>query len=662
MKKPKQPKPTTVDFETFGIESRPKYPPVPVGVSIKQWGKAPRYYAWGHRLGNNSTWSEAKKALEEAWKNPDGVLFQNGKFDVDVAEVHMGLPIPSWDKIHDTMFLLFLDDPHQRELGLKPSSVRLLDMPSDEQDAVADWLVKNQPIPGIKIGRGKNSKHPPGTFIAYAPGALVGTYANGDTVRTEKIFDLLWQKTVERGMLQSYDRERRLMPILLESERNGVRVDHERLRRDVETYTNWMQTIDAWVRKQLGNPLFPESKGSSTMVPLNIDSGAQLAEALIRAKKADPSLMGVTAGGAIQTNKAALSAGVTDKVMAGVLKYRAQLKTCLGTFMTTWLAMADASGEFIFTTWNQVKGDVGTRTGRLSSTPNFQNIPKEFSQIFQDLRDAVVKELTKHLPKCPWPDLPPLPLCRSYVVPYGDDHILIGRDYSQQEPRILAHFEGGELQEQYINNPWIDYHDNAKEHLERVMGRKYERKPVKNINLGIIYGQGVGSLAEKNGSTVEETREIRDAIYNLYPGLKAMYQDMKFRAKADQPIRTWGGREYYCEPPALINGRIMHFDYKMVNVLVQGSAADCTKEAVIRFYEVVKRKGNRGWKILLQVHDEIVISVPKEDFYDAMEELRLCMESVEFDVQILSEGAFSVANWASMKDFDKKGKQVDVLG
>ncbi|CAB4142681.1 bifunctional 3'-5' exonuclease/DNA polymerase [uncultured Caudovirales phage] len=653
----KQPKPTTVDFETFGIEGRPKYPPVPVGVSIKEWGKAPKYYSWGHRSQNNSTWSEARLALQKAWNNPDGVLFQNSKFDVDVAEAHMYLPIPNWSKIHDTMFLLFLDDPHQRELGLKPSAARLLNMPADEQDAVVEWLVKNQPVPNVKIGKSKNSKNPPGKYIAYAPGKLVGTYANGDTIRTEKLFELLWKKTAKRGMLSAYDRERQLMPVLLNSEKHGVRVDYQRLKKDVEDYAGWMVTIDEWIRKQLGNPLFPESRGSSNMVPVNIDSGAQLAEALIRAKKADPALMGVTATGAVQTNKDAISNGVTDKVMAGVLKYRAQLKTCLGTFMLPWLAMAHASGGFIFTTWNQVKGELGTRTGRLSSTPNFQNIPKEFSQIFRDLKDI----LTKHLPVCPWPNLPPLPLCRGYIIPYDEDHILLGRDYSQQEPRILAHFEGGELQEQYVINPWIDYHDNAKDHLERVMGRKYDRKPVKNINLGIIYGQGVGSLAEKNGSTVVETKEIRDAIYNLYPGLKDMYNDMKMRAKTNQPIRTWGGREYYCEPPALIDGRMMHFDYKMVNVLIQGSAADCTKEAVIRFDAVVAKKKKLAWRLLLQVHDEIVISVPKSDVYAAMEELKQCMESVEFDVQILSEGAFSADNWASMRDFDKKGKQVDAM-
>jgi len=117
-------KPTTIDFETFGIEGRPKYPPMPVGVSIKPWGKASRYYAFGHPTENTHCWSEAEAALKQAYKCKDGVLFQNGKFDVDVAETWFDLPVPSWDKIHDTMFLLFLDDPHQRELGLKEAAAR----------------------------------------------------------------------------------------------------------------------------------------------------------------------------------------------------------------------------------------------------------------------------------------------------------------------------------------------------------------------------------------------------------------------------------------------------------------------------------------------------------------------------------------------------------
>ena len=638
----KSPRPTTVDFETTAIKYRPFYPPIPVGVSIKKWGKKPRYYAWGHSCENNSTWEEAQAALKEAFAHPDGVLFQNAKFDIDVAEVWMKIKSPPWERIHDTLYLLFLDDPHQMELGLKPSAARLLDMPPEERDAVEDWLVKNQPIPGIKIGRGRNSKHPAGAYIAFAPGTLVGAYANGDVDRTEAIFRLLWQKNYDRAMSGAYDRERRLMACLLDMERQGVRVDLPRLRRDVASYQGWLAKIDVWLKKRLGR------EGDDDF---NLDSGAQLVEAMVAAGVADLAKLGITAGGSVQTNKAAIAAGVTDAMIAAVLQYRAQLRTCVNTFLVTWLGMAEASGGFIFTTWNQVKGDKGTRTGRLSSTPNFQNIPKEFQPLFQAAKSG------GHLPKSPWPDLPPLPLCRSYVIPYTDNDELADRDYSQQEPRILAHFEGGELLRQYQRNPWIDYHDNARDHLERIFKKKFDRKPVKNINLGIIYGQGVGSLAERNGQTVEETKELRNAIYALYPGLKDMYRDMTIRAKSKEPIRTWGGREYYCEPPKIINGRIMHFDYKMVNVLIQGSAADCTKEAIIRFYAARK---SPLWRVLLQVHDELLLSVPKKDLVAAMECLRQCMESVEFEVQILSEGAVSKDNWSELRDYDKKGVRLDM--
>ena len=170
----RQPKPITIDFETFGIEGRPKYPPIPVGVSIKKPGRKAKYYAFGHPTENNCCWSDAAKALEEAYQCKDGILFQNGKFDVDVAEVWFGLTIPAWDKIHDTMFLLFLDDPHQRELGLKEAAARLLDWPAEEQDAIAEWLIANQPVPGVKISKSKASQHYFGRYLCFAPGKLTG--------------------------------------------------------------------------------------------------------------------------------------------------------------------------------------------------------------------------------------------------------------------------------------------------------------------------------------------------------------------------------------------------------------------------------------------------------------------------------------------------------
>lgn len=634
----KQPKPAVIDFETHAIESRPFYPPVPVGVSIKYPGKKSHYYAWGHLEDNNCSIDEAREALKKAYNHKDGILFQNGKFDLDVAEVHMGISIPKWDKIHDTMFLLFLDDPHQTELGLKPSADRLLGLPPEEQDAVAEWLIENQPVPGVKISKAKNSIHSFGRYIAFAPGKLVGQYANGDVERTEELFNLLWNKTQQRDMLKAYDRERQLMPILLEMERQGLPINLEQLRYDVQMYSDYLSQINDWIIKTI--------KAESD---INLDSGAQLIDAMIQSGKVDTDLMPLTKTGKFQTNKDALLAGVNDKVLLGMLKYRSQLNTCLNTFMKPWLETAEASHGLIFTTWNQTKSlkgadSVGTRTGRLSSTPNFQNIPKSFNEIFYH------ESNNKSLPKCPIKGLPPLPHVRSYIVPFKGE-VMIDRDYSQQEPRILAHFDGGALMQKYVEEPWVDFHDYAKAELEN-MGKFYDRKPVKNTNLGLIYGMGVGKLAERNDMSVEEAGELKKAILTLYPGLKEMYKDMRIRADNNMPIRTWGGREYYCEPPKIVNGRMMKFDYKLVNILIQGSAADCTKEAIIRYHGIKHKDA----KIILNVHDQITVSVPKSIMKSEMEVLRQAMETIEFDVPMLSEGAISSTNWDSLEDYDKKGK------
>lgn len=646
--KPKMPKPTTIDFETHGIEARPHYPPCPTGVTIKRWGKPSQYYAWGHIEGNNCTWGEARAALVEAYANPDGVLFMNGKFDVDVAEVHMDLPIPPWDKIHDIQFLLFLDDPHQIELGLKSSAARLLDMPPEERDEVAEWLIANQPIPGVKISKSKNSEHYFGRYTIYAPTYLVAKYANGDGDRTEAIFKLLWMKTRDREMLHAYDRERRVMPLTLSMERRGVEFDVERGAQDLKLYETWSEKVDRWIINRIKAPL-----------TINLDSGDQVMAAMLASGTADEGACGRTKTGKISTSKESLMSGVSDKQLLAMMRYRAGLKTCLNTFLRPWVIEATRTGGTISTHWNQVKapaGDsnVGTRTGRLSAS-RFMNMPKEFNPIFK--HEADDPALAKKLPTCPVKGLPSLPAMRRYIKPFKG-HVLIDRDYSQQEPRILAHFDGGDLMETYLENPWIDFHDYAKEELEHY-GLFYDRKPVKNTNLGLIYGMGAPKLAIKNDMSVQESKQLKDAILKLYPGLAEMYKDMKRRARSGEPIRTWGGREYYCEEPKFMEGRLRTFDYKLVNVLIQGSAADCTKEAIIRWFERVEELGKRDtWFLILTVHDQLTASVPKRDRDAAMKLLKECMESVEFDVPMLSEGSWSETNWADLIDYDKKGVRI----
>jgi len=633
----KHPQPVCCDFETYSIERRPAYPPKPVGVSIKPWGKKPVYFAWGHPTKNNCTFEQAKKALSKAWACPDGVLFQNGKFDVDVAETHMGIKSYPWAHYHDTYFLLFLDDPHQNELSLKPSAERLLGMKPEEQDAVCEWLLKNQPVPGVKISRSKQSDHYFGKYIAYAPGDLVGKYANGDTTRTERLFKLLWSKTKKRKMLDAYDEERELMLNLLETERQGIPVDLKRLERDAHIYGTWRDRIEVWIRHVL-----------KADADLNLSSGPQLVEALIKVKKVDIRKLGVTPTGKYQTNKEALQGAVTDPALLNMLKYRAQLNTCLNTFLTPWLIMARASKGRIFTTWNQCRNDeFGARTGRLSSSPNFQNIPNAFQALFKH-QDKKAK-----LPKCPFPDLPMLPLMGDYIIPFPGE-VLLKRDYSQQELRVLAHFEDAGLKDGYLADPWLDLHEHAKVLIKELTGLDFPRKDIKTLGFGLIYGMGVGLLAERMGVTYDEAKLAKDAYLTTFPALKQMYADMKRRMQAKLPIRTWGGREYYCEPAKTINDRLVQFDYKLVNVLVQGSSADCTKEA-INTYCRLKPKTD---KLLINVHDELLVSVPKSRAKPAMDLLRRCMESVTFDVPMLSEGYYSLKSWHQLKDFDKKGKVV----
>jgi len=659
----RRPNPVTVDFETEKIQSRPAYPPIPVGVSIQGTAGQPRYYGWGHKHGgNNCTKEEARKALLKVWDHPDGLLFHHAKFDIDVAEEHLDLPLPDWQHTHDTAFLIYLEDPRLFSFELKPCAEKFLGLPPEEQNELKDWILARpnkewiESHLGIDPITGKRETVKPstwGAYISYAPGKIVGRYANGDTFRTKGLFNHLWPRVVvQRGMGEAYDRERRLIRHLLQSERDGVRLDHKRLRRDIRDYQLLLQRIDDRIRKKCKRDI-------------NIDSGQELAEALCDAGLADEGLMGFTQSGKLQTNKNAIKEGVTDLETKALILYRGPLTTCLSTFMLPWLESADRSGGFMYTSWNQVKhGDgknkVGTSTGRLSSTPNFQNVPKEFPPLafvskdepgLMGITKSQLKTLTERLKLT---TMPTLPLCRGYIVPYTDDDILIDRDYSQQELRLLGHYEEGVLMQAYQDNEWLDMHEYARQLIKKITGRLYPRKPVKNTNFGIIYGQGPTSLAVKNDTSVQEAREIIDAVLEAFPGIQGIMDDMKDRAEAEEPIRTLGGREYYCEPPTFVEKfrRVMSFDYKLINLLIQGSAADATKEAIIRWCEA-KPKDDR---FLMTVHDETLGSAPKGRVHDAMKLMRECMESIDVDVPLLTEGTWSKRDWAHMEDYDKAGK------
>ena len=135
-----KPKIAFVDFETEAIAPRPDYPPRPVGVAIRRpQDRKSKYYAWGHPIGNNCTEAEALAALREVWESDWFVSMHNAKFDLAVAEEKLGLAVLPWQRVHDTMVLAYLVDPHAKKIGLKELAEERLGVPPTERDAVRDW-------------------------------------------------------------------------------------------------------------------------------------------------------------------------------------------------------------------------------------------------------------------------------------------------------------------------------------------------------------------------------------------------------------------------------------------------------------------------------------------------------------------------------------------
>lgn len=624
------PRPIFADFETEEALARPTYPPVPVGCALLAPGERPEYLAWGHPIGNNCSKDFALRQLRRVWKQArhgDGLAFHHSKFDVAVGEETLGLPAMPWDQYHDTLFLAFLHDPHAASLELKPLGEKHLGLPPRERDALRDWLIKNVP----HVGEASWSAH-----IAKAPGALTGTYACGDVRRTAGLFKFYWQDVIEkRGMRAAYDRERQLMPILLRTEREGFHVNLTRLRRDVARYTRTLADLDARIRRRLKAP------------NLDMSKGAQLADALDKAGVMKS--WRTTPTGKRSTAKESLLEGIDDKRLLALLLYRGALATCLQTFMRPWLEVAEQTGGVVHTSWNQVRQpeEGGARTGRLSSSPNFQNIPTPTSPNYERLI-KLLKEAGL------LGQLAPFPMIRSYIAPDPGD-LFLNRDYSQQELRILGHYEFSVLKDQYNADPWLDVHDLARTLINDMLGTDFSRRPIKDTGFGIIYGMGLEKLAYKTGQDRETAKRVKEAYLNIFPGLGDLDTELKWRGNSGQPIRTWGGREYYVEEPRYSKkfNRLQTFAYKLLNVLIQGSAADTTKQAIINYDSHPKRRA----RFLLTVHDEFLASCRPALLVPQMRVLREAMESVTFDVPMLSEGEYGL-NWSNLKTFDEKGKEL----
>lgn len=613
----------TFDFETEGIVGNPIHrPPKPVGVSIKFLGEPSRYYAWGHPTANNCTWEDGKRALISALKKVPDWLAHNSPFEAAILREYYNVRKGNPLKFHDTQYLVFFYDPYAMTLSLKPSAERILGLPPTEQDELRDWILRNVPQAKAKDW---------GAYICLAPGDLVGKYAGnsaetgvpGDTDRTEMLFETCYAYAEENGMLEAYERELRLAPILSESSQRGMRVDTKRLGEDIHVYSAAKKEAEDYIHRTLGD--------------FNLDSDREFADALERADQVTEWVL--TPTGKRSTARKNLVGRIKDPALLEYIAYRGVLSTCLGTFAEPWHAFASANHNRVHPQWNQVRGDrgadgdlSGTRTGRMSCRdPNLQNVPNDFESVV--VPEAIHLRMT---------DLgkPPIILLRSYLLP-EEGQVWLKRDFSAQEMRIMAHFAEGRLFDAYRADPNVDPHKMVQGMLKELLGIDLPRKFLKIIAFGIMYGRGVANLSAALGVDEAQGKSFRDAYYSLLPEVKSLSYATRDAGKRGAGIRTWGGRLYFREPDP--TGRDL--SYKLLNYLIQGSAADQTKQSMIDWYD--QREADTS--LIAAVHDEINISAPIDMAPQAMATLRKAMDADRFDVPFRSEG-FTGPNWADIED------------
>lgn len=617
------PERVVIDFETKPIRQRPEYPPVPVGWAIKWPGQHGRYWGFGHPTNNSCTYAEAMEELDRAWQSGLPMLFHNAKFDVGVAVEGGGLRMPDWREIHDSMFLAYLCDPHARSLGLKELAADLLQWPPEEKDELADWIMENSAMLLARYPENKSTpnqkkitKTQVGAWIWTAPGDIAGRYAVGDVERTDALFAHLWPIVQEHGMGGAYDRERQVLPIFMENELIGMRMDLEGLGADLVRYDTAMADVEDAMRHFL------------QVDALNFDADADVADVLLTRGIVPEANWQLTKSGKLSTSKVNLRpehfTGQAGAEVASALGYRNRLKTCLEMFMRPWLEQASKRNGYVSTNWNQVRNpEGGTRTGRPSTQdPNFLNISKKW--LGRD--DGYLHPAFLNLPE--------LPLVRAYVLPDAGE-VFLHRDFDGQELRIFGHFEQGELWRAYHANPELDVHGElVGPEIMRVAQREIERTKIKTLNFQGIYGGGVPALQAALRCSFAEAKELKAFHKKALPGLAILNEEIKRIVGRGDPIRTWGGRLYWPETPGFSKkyGRHMTYEYKLVNYVVQGSAADLTKQALIEWHQARERRA----RFLVTVYDEINISSDPGYAVRDMTLLKEVMELPRLSVPMLS--------------------------
>lgn len=281
-----------------------------------------------------------------------------------------------------------------------------------------------------------------------------------------------------------------------------------------------------------------------------------------------------------------------------ILEYR-QLLKLKSTYIDGLLNIMDKNTSKLHTKLNQTV----TATGRLSSTePNLQNIPIKTEEGRQ---------------------------IRRAFIPKNDEYILVDADYSQIELRVLAHISGDEgLIDAFIKNQ--DIHTRTacevfgvtKEEVTPLM-----RSRAKAVNFGIVYGQSDFGLSKELGITKKEAKLYIDNYFKRYPKVLEYMEDVVKQAKEEGYVRTIFGRRRYINEISSKNAIMRNMGERIaMNTPIQGSAADIIKIAMVKVFNELRSRELRS-KLILQVHDELIVETHKDELEEVKVLLKQCMES-----------------------------------
>ena len=294
-------------------------------------------------------------------------------------------------------------------------------------------------------------------------------------------------------------------------------------------------------------------------------------------------------------------------IIEDILNYRALAKL-RSTYCDGLVKVIGADGR-IHSSFNQTE----TRTGRISSTePNLQNIP---------VRTDRGKELRRFFTA-------------------EDGCLLVDADYSQIELRVLAHIANdSNMLEAFRSGQDIHTSTAAKVFgLPESMVTPMLRSRAKAVNFGIVYGIGAFSLSKDIGVSVKEADSYIKSYLALYSGIDRYMKDVVENAKRDGYVTTMFGRRRYLPELTSSNHNMRSFGERVArNMPIQGTAADIIKIAMIRVYDRLKKENMRS-RLILQVHDELIVEAPEDEAEKAASLLSEEMENaVELSLTLTAD-------------------------